>query len=171
MIQMREWVSKEPPYSTTTYKAVWTVWLWIGTAATTLLGNLVLMVLAFVRPMFVPPAMIGQLYDSWLFALVAFSGVTTAEFYGKRATHTPTVEAKARAKMAMAMGQRAPVAVEHAEQVVASADAGDGGAEQDAETPEDRGQTYERPAQRATGPVERAAHTEPNIWTDNERGD
>jgi hypothetical protein len=169
-ISMREWVEKEPPMSSTTYKAVWTVWLWIFTGFFTLGGGMLAIVVSIVElshgHVLVIPEGVMRLYDSWLFALVAFSGVTTAEFYGKRKTHTPTVEAEARkeeAKAAQAQaqsggggGSTSTVNVEQAETVNTG---GVSPAEVLNQTPTSKTE------------IIRSTIKEPDLYIDDERGD
>jgi hypothetical protein len=133
-IGMREWVSKEPPYSSTTYKAIWAVWLWVATAFVTLVGLCAIVLIAddatrHGHTLVLPESLILGIYSYWLFGLGAFSGITTAEFYGKRKTHTPTVEAEARKEEAKAEQKKmdaiiplaSPVNIEQAGTVNAAA--------------------------------------------------
>lgn len=90
MIPMKEWVSQTPPLNVTSYKAVWAVWLWIGTAAAVLVGNMALALIAWWASAhgqtFTPPDMMARLFEAWLFGLAAFSGINVSEFYAKRKT-------------------------------------------------------------------------------------
>lgn len=89
-ISIKDWVSVNPPMSSTTYKAIWTVWMWIITMCVTFTGMLIILIVAAgLNNDFETPRILTDIYDSWLLALSAFSGITTAEFYGKRKTHIP----------------------------------------------------------------------------------
>ena len=114
MTRFQTWIAT---LNLTAYKGVWTVWLW----ATTAVATYVVMVVSAWRGTDIGP-MAVQAYASWLFGLAAFSGITTAEFYGKRTTDTryqvaknagppsPTVEVKegGRADVSVAAPTPAP---------------------------------------------------------------
>lgn len=90
MIPMRDWVSQTPPLNVTTYKAIWAVWLWIGTAAAVLVGNMALALIAWYASAhgqtFTPPDVMVRFFEAWLFGLALFSGINVSEFYAKRKT-------------------------------------------------------------------------------------
>lgn len=152
----------------TTYKSVWSVWLWIATG----LATFAIMLISAWRGTDIGP-MVSGLYASWLFGLAAFSGITEAGFYGKRTTDTnyqiaknsgapPVVAASGEAKVDVnvqpAPATPPPTVVPPAVTVTSPTVAPPGAHGATTGTPLP-------PASRTN------ATTEPNVFTDDERGD